>query len=321
VTVPEPGDAVPHEASSSQEQIAPQHTPTWPSEGRWWEGGEASSVGESFDPKRLDTPMDRMERATGGRRSRTITTLKRGRYVRARPSPRDPSDLALDATLRAAAPYQRARHAKSPGGPALHLRAHDYQKKVRVRRSANLILFVVDASWSMAVEARMEATKGAVFSLLTDAYQRRDRVGMIVFRGDRALLVLPPTNSVELAQKSLSDLPVGGKTPLAAGLWLAYQTVKHELLRQPDLSPLLVILTDGAGNVSIGASPPQEEAYVLADQLREMKVRSVVINMESAKFDQGLAQSLADHLDGACYRLDALHAAALLQAVHSELEG
>jgi magnesium chelatase subunit D len=296
-----------------------QAIPKWTSEGAWWDGGRPTEIGALFDPRRLETPMDRQERRSGGRRSRTVTTLKRGRYVRARPSPRDPSDLALDATLRAAAPFQEQRRIHRPHGPALQLRSQDYQRKVRVRRAANLVLFVVDASWSMAVEERMQATKGAVLSLLTDAYQRRDRVGLIVFQKDRAMLVLPPTNSVDLAHKRLEDLPVGGKTPLSAGLWLAAHTIKQELLRHPDLEPLMVILTDGAGNVSMGDMPPQEEAYLLAEQLRDAEVRSVVINMEDARFDQGLAQSLAEHLAGECYNLASLQADTLLQTVQGEL--
>ncbi|MBN1262335.1 MAG: VWA domain-containing protein [Anaerolineae bacterium] len=279
------------------------------------------SIGASFDPRRLETPMDRLERATSGRRSRTVTTLKRGRYVRARPSPRDLSDLALDATFRAAAPYQRSRREDRPDGPALQLRSQDYQRKVRVRRAANLVLFVVDASWSMAVEERMKATKGAILSLLTDVYQRRDRVGMIVFNKDRAVVALPPTNSVDLAQRRLANLPVGGKTPLSAGLWLAGETVRQEQLRHPELAPLLVILTDGAGNVSMGGDlPPQQEAYIIAEQLQEAEIASVVINMEDVKFDQGLAQALADHLGGVCYNIASLQADALVEMVHSELK-
>ncbi|MGV2436618.1 MAG UNVERIFIED_CONTAM: VWA domain-containing protein [Anaerolineae bacterium] len=111
---------------------------------------------------------------------------------------------------------------------AYALRKGDLYKKVRMRRSANLILFAVDASWSMAVSERMSATKGAIMSLLTDAYQRRDRVGLVVFHKDRAYLVLPPTNSVVLAKQALVDIPVGGKTPLSAGLLLSYETIKKE---------------------------------------------------------------------------------------------
>ena len=265
--------------------------------------------------------MDRLERSTAGRRSRTVTTRKRGRYVRARPSPRDPSDLALDATLRAAAPHQLARHENGASGPALRLKSKDYQRKVRVKRAANLVLFVVDASWSMAAEERMEATKGAILALLTDAYQRRDRVGLIVFRQDRATLILPPTNSVERAHKLLADLPVGGKTPLAAGVWLALRTVKQELARHPDLMPLVVFLTDGGGNISMGDLPPQEEAYLFAEELQAAAIPSVVINMEAPQFDQGLAEMLAAHLGGECYKLNALQAELLVEVVGSKVGG
>ena len=121
----------------------------------------------------------------------------------------------------------------------------------------------MDASWSMAVAERMNATKGAILSLLTDAYQRRDRVGLIVFQKDRATLVLPPTNSVQLAQRALMDIPVGGKTPLSAGLFLAGDVLRQEKIHHPDIEPLLIVLTDGAGNVSIGALPPQESPIAL----------------------------------------------------------
>ncbi len=297
-----------------------QTIPQWPSEGQWWEGGVEVGVGEPFAPRRLDTPLDRLTRSGPGRRSRTHTDLRRGRYVRARPSPGDPSDLAFDATLRAAAPYQKERKQGDGDRPAVVLRPDDYRRKVRVRRAANLVLFVVDASWSMAVAERMQATKGAVLSLLIDAYQQRDRVGLIVFQKDRARLVLPPTNSVALARRALSDIPVGGKTPLSAGLQMAYEVITRELRQHPDLVPLMVLLTDGAGNVSLGDSPPQEEAYRIAEQFPQAHIRSVVINMEHADFDQGLAQALADHLQAPCYTLEELRAETLLQTVWSELD-
>ena len=155
--------------------------------------------------------------------------------------------LAFDATLRAAAPHQKDRDRSDV---ALALEKQDLREKVRVRRSANLILFVVDASWSMAVSERMEATKGAIMSLLTDAYQRRDRVGLIVFiNKNDANLVLAPTNSVPLAKKALIDIAVGGKTPLSAGLMLALEVFKKESYTHPDVMPLMILLTDGAGNV------------------------------------------------------------------------
>ncbi len=259
-----------------------------------------------------------MVRRSAGRRSRTHTDRKRGRYIQARPANGNTDDLAFDATLRAAAPFQRERSTQRKR-VAFAIMPSDFQRKVRVRRAANLVLFLVDASWSMAVAERMSATKGAILSLLTDAYQRRDRVGLIVFQKDRATMVLPPTNSVHLAQQALRDIPVGGKTPLSAGLQLAYIILKREQLLHPDVMPLLIVLTDGAGNVAVSTLPPQQEAHQLADQIAEEKFRCVVINMEHAAFDQGLAQALAEHLKAPCYTLSELKAESLYQTVRQEM--
>lgn len=298
-----------------------QTVPNVPQDGEWWEGGQQVPIGDEFDVPKLDTPIDQLTRKSAGRRSTTKTKRKRGRYIQARHSPGDPRDLAFDATLRAAAPHQKERKASEPDGPALAVRPDDYQKKVRVRKAANLILFVVDASWSMAVAERMQATKGAIMSLLSDAYERRDRVGLVVFQKSDAHLVLTPTNSVELAQQALADIPVGGKTPLSAGLMLAQRTISQETRLRPELTPLMILLTDGAGNVSLTDNlAPQEEAYRIADMIREDDVRSVVINMEHVAFDQGLAQALADRLDGPCYTLPELKADALVRTVQDELD-
>ncbi|HZY44979.1 MAG TPA: VWA domain-containing protein [Anaerolineae bacterium] len=271
--------------------------------------------------RKLDTPLDKLTRRSAGRRSTSKTDRKRGRYIQARPSPGNPTDLAFDATLRAAAPFQNERKAEVADGPALRVKRGDYQKKVRVRKAANLILFIVDASWSMAVAERMAATKGAIMSLLTDAYQRRDRVGLIVFQKDQARLILPPTNSVDLARKALRDIPVGGKTPLSAGLTLTHMVLVQELRLHPDIAPLAIILTDGAGNVSqSGSTPAQEESYRVAGQIAKMDIRTVVINMEHPAFDQGLAQKLADHLEAPCYTLKELKAESLYRTVRDELD-
>jgi magnesium chelatase subunit D len=277
-------------------------------------------IGETFDVRKLDTPLDKLTRRAAGRRSTSKTDRKRGRYIQARPSPNNPTDLAFDATFRAAAPYQKERRAKETHGPAFRVKRHDYQQKVRVRKSANLILFVVDASWSMAVAERMAATKGAIMSLLTDAYQRRDRVGLIVFQKDQARLVLPPTNSVDLAQKALRDIPVGGKTPLSAGLTLTHLILMQEMRMHPDVAPLVIILTDGAGNVSQTGLPAQEESYKVCETICKLKVRTVVVNMEHPAFDQGLAQKLADHLEAPCYSLKELKAESLYRTVRDELD-
>jgi Mg-chelatase subunit ChlD len=269
----------------------------------------------------LDTPLDKMFRHHGGRRSQTRTDRKRGRYTQSRPTPGKAYDLAFDATLRSAAPHQHQREEiRIRDKVAFSIRPADFMRKVRVRRAANLVLFLVDASWSMAVAERMTATKGAILSLLTDAYQRRDRVGLIVFQKDRATLILPPTNSVTLANRALANIPVGGKTPLSAGLFMAQEVLRREKMLHPDIEPLLIILTDGAGNVAMGLLPPQEEAYRYARSIAEDKVHGVVINMEHAAFDQGLAQALADNLDSPCYTLTDLKAESLYQTVRKEMD-
>jgi Mg-chelatase subunit ChlD len=237
-------------------------------------------IGEVFTSRRVESPMDRMTRRTAGKRSSTRTRRKRGRYIQARPADGDLRDIALDATIRQAALQQTDRESE-PG--TLAILPHDVQKKVRVRRASNLILFVVDASWSMAGAQRMEATKGAIMSLLVDAYQKRDRVGLVVFQKEDSHLVLPFTASVELAQAALRHLPVGGKTPLSAG-------------------------------------PPQEEAHKIADSIQKAGIHSVVVNMEHQAYDRGLAQALAQALDGPCYCLADLKASELYQTVRKELD-
>lgn len=284
----------------------------------WWEGGNPVKIGGTFDPEKIDTPLDRMKRRSGGRRSQTRTETKRGRYIQARPANGELSDIAFDATIRAAAPFQKDR--RSPETKvAFSIRKHDLQRKVRIKQTANLILFVVDASWSMAVAERMSAAKGAVLSLLTDAYQRRDRVGMIVFQKDRAQVILPPTNSIELARRYLADIPIGGKTPLSAGLNMAYEVIKREELTHPEIQPMLILLTDGVGNVSITKLPPQEEAYKIADMIAKDNVPSIVINMEHKEFDKGLAREIAEHLQASYYCMSDLQAEKLLQTVKEEI--
>jgi magnesium chelatase subunit D len=275
-------------------------------------------VGDVFRPRRVESPMDRLTRRSAGKRSTTRTDRKRGRYVQARPANGDLKDIALDATIRQAA-LQQVERESEPG--TFSILPHDIQKKVRVRRASNLILFVVDASWSMAGAQRMEATKGAIMSLLVDAYQKRDRVGLVVFQKEEARLVLPFTSSVELAQSALHHLPVGGKTPLSAGLMLAYRVFRRELRLHPKAMPLMILLTDGAGNVSLTETPPQEEAQKISGLIHDSGIHSVVINMEHEAYDRGLAANLARSLDGPCYCLAELRARELYRTVRDELDG
>ncbi len=273
-------------------------------------------IGEAFKPQKLQTPIDKMARNQAGKRSRTQTERKRGRYIRAREMHGDVNDVAFDATFRSAAPFQIRRARKDV---ALAIETQDLKQKVRVRRAANLILFVVDASWSMAAAERMIATKGAIMSLLVDAYQKRDRVGLVVFQKEEARTVLPPTSSVELAQKALKEIPVGGKTPLSAGLLLAHQILIRERMRDSEVMPLMIVVTDGAGNVSMTDLPPQEEAHRIAGMIHKTDLRSIVINTEHEAFDRGLAAMLADKLGGPVYTLKELRAEELYAKVRENL--
>jgi Mg-chelatase subunit ChlD len=266
----------------------------------------------------LQTPLDKLPRKVAGKRSRTRTERKRGRYVSSREMRGKPSDVAFDATLRQAAPHQIERAHKDV---ALAIEPQDLRQKVRVRRAANLILFVVDASWSMAAAERMIATKGAIMSLLIDAYQKRDRVGLVVFQKEEARVVLPPTSSVDLAEAALKEIPVGGKTPLSAGLLLAHQILIRERIKDREVMPLMIVVTDGAGNVSMSEMPPQEEALRVAAMIKKADIRTVVINTEHEAFDRGLAQELADNLGGPCYTLKQLRAEELYARVREEMRG
>jgi len=283
-------------------------------------GGKIIDAQGVFEPKPLLTPRDRKMRKGMGRRTPTFTSNKRGRYIIARPAGGKTDDLALDATIRSAAPFQQER-AEQRKKVAFAIRPQDYMRKVRVRRTGNLILFVVDASWSMAVAERMAAAKGAILSLLNDAYQRRDRVGLIAFQKDKASLILPPTNSVTLAERALEDIPVGGKTPLSAGLRMTYEVVMREKLTHPDVLPLVIMLTDGAANVALGEKlSPLEESYQIARLMAEEKIHSVVINLEHSEKREGLAQALAEHMDAVFYEIDELRAESLYHAVRNEID-
>jgi magnesium chelatase subunit D len=188
-----------------------------------------------------------------GRRNARQVNGNRGRYLRAS-SQRLGRSLAFDATLRAAAPHQAARRSGAMGGPMLMVREPDIREKVRAAKRGRLIVFCVDASGSMNAAARMRETKAAVLGLLTEAYQKRDRVGMVAFGGLSARELLPPTSSVEVARRMLADLPTGGKTPLASGMVTLAGILERELAQDPKLNPLAVILTDGRPNVPLAAA-------------------------------------------------------------------
>jgi magnesium chelatase subunit D len=182
------------------------------------------------------------------------------------------------------------------------------REKVREGREGNLILFVVDASGSMAARRRMSAVKGAILSLLADAYQRRDKVGLVSFRGEGAQLLLPPTTSVELAVPRLEELPTGGRTPLAAGLEKTAEVLKRAELQDAERRSLLVLLTDG--RTTVGPDPRRA-----AVGLGALGVASVVVDTEEGYVRLGMAGEVADSLGARCLRLEDLRADSLVQLV------
>ena len=253
-----------------------------------------------------------------GRRGQLAMTDRRGVFVRAA-EPRGRSrDPAIAATLHAAAPWQHLR-GRAERGPLI-LRPRDLRDKVRVRPAQHLVLFVVDASRSMGARKRMAETKGAVLSLLIDAYQKRDRVGLIAFGGTTARLALAPTRSVRVAARHLAELPVGGLTPLARGLALAGRVVAQARRRDAGVVPLVVLLTDGRGNVALGpGGHPEADALALARQLARDGVRGLVIDTESGPVRLGLARAIAHAWNADLKALDDLGGRRLPEAVRRAL--
>lgn len=338
---PTPPDQGPPEASAPQDQ--------------WFEVGEPFTT-PSFQLQ----PPDRQARRGSGRRAKTVSGSSAGRYVAARVPQGDVTDLALDATLRAAAPYQKRRRAAltpSPNPPsaishqpsieltpdklnaegsfpqphpAFLVEPWDVREKVRETKTGSLILFVVDASGSMGAQRRMVAVKGAILSLLLDAYQRRDRVALVCFRGTRAELLLPPTNSVDLAQVYLQEMPTGGRTPLSRGLYLALEVVEAERMKDRGVLPLLVLLSDGRGNVTMAggtatlpgteaAISPEAEATAVSSLILEKRIPSIVIDTELEFLKLGRARPIAEALGARYLKLDELRGDNLAQAVRLEL--
>jgi magnesium chelatase subunit D len=268
----------------------------------------------------MTSVLDQQARKETGRRSRSRTDNKVGRYVGSVVPQGKATDVAFDATLRAAAPFQVRRREEIPGQNALLIETHDLRQKVREKKVGNLILFVLDASGSMAAEERMVATKGAVLSLLLDAYQRRDRVGMVVFQKEEARLALPFTNSIDLAQKYLAQLPTGGRTPLAHGLKLGLDTIKRALWIDKYAIPLLVLISDGKANVSLNGGDPVEEAKRIAREMKAANIRSITIDTEQGFITFRLVEQIAAELGGTYLRLKELKSEPIASAVRSSLD-
>ncbi|MER5307873.1 putative cobaltochelatase [Streptomyces sp. NPDC002773] len=299
--VPPQGDGpdgpAPESAEAPENAPTPENAPAPQGSG----AGERAAVkaAEPFRTKVLSVPG--LGEGAAGRRSRART--EHGRTTGSVRPRGALTKLHLAATVQAAAPHQKAR---GRTGPGLVVRRDDLRQATREGREGNLVLFAVDASGSMAARQRMSAVKGAVLSLLLDAYQRRDKVGLITFRGRGAEVALPPTSSVDAAAARLEKLPTGGRTPLSAGLLKAHDVLRVERLRDPSRRPLLVVVTDG--RATGGGADPVALAARAARLHASEGTAAVVVDCETGPVRLGLAGELARELGGTAVTLDELRA-------------
>jgi magnesium chelatase subunit D len=297
------------EEQDSEPPVPPGPAPlaenTAPGEDKTLIGEVTQAPGDPFEIKPLELAPSRQVRKAPGSRTRTRSENRTGRYVRATPTPPAMPDLALDATLRAAAPYQAVRH---KGNLALAIADPDLRHKVRERKIGRHILLVVDASGSMGTSERMRETKAAILSLLMDAYRRRERVGLVVFQGEKAVTALPFTHSIEVAQRYLRDLPTGGKTPLPHGLAMAVDLIKKERAKYPKDAFLLVLISDGKANISLTGKPAMTEVKELAMQIGALGINALVLNTErfAPCLDVGGLPEISQMMKAAYYSIEKL---------------
>ncbi|MGC7102254.1 putative cobaltochelatase [Amycolatopsis lurida] len=298
-----PGSGAPPEPSAEseprQQESEQQQAPQGPQ--------QTVGAGQPFRA-RLFT-VDGTGEGAHGRRSRSLTDS--GRTIGVKPPSVREGRPHLPATVLAAAPHQRAR---GRSGAGLELRSRDLRFALREGREGNLVLFCVDSSGSMGARSRMGEVKAAVLSLLLDAYQRRDKVGLVTFRTSAAELALPPTISVDAAASRLESLPTGGRTPLAEGLLRAAEALRVESIRDPRRRPLLVVVTDGRAT---SGSNAVARAHAAADLIARQGIASVVMDCESGRMRLGLAGELATRMGAEHVPLGEVAADSLAGAVRA----
>lgn len=282
------------------------------------ESEEEFGIGEIFKVKDIliDTVHDTKKRAGTGKRCKTKSGSLQGRYIKSTLPKGKIRDFAFDATIRAAAPYQTKN---KENNLMISIKKEHIRVKVREKRTGASILFVVDSSGSMGVKKRMEAVKGAIMSLLKDAYEKRDKVGMVSFRRDRAEELLPITRSIDLAQKKLEKLTTGGKTPLAEGIAKAYTIMKNEIRKDKEIVPLIVFLSDGKGNFSVSGKDPVKESIEMAEKIKNDGIRVIVIDTEEGFIKLEMAKTLSEAMKADYYKLENLKSEDMLKLIKDNI--
>ncbi|GAA6325487.1 magnesium chelatase subunit D family protein [Fusobacterium ulcerans] len=282
------------------------------------ESEEEFGIGEIFKVKDIliDTVHDTKKRAGTGKRCKTKSGSLQGRYIKSTLPKGKVRDFAFDATIRAAAPYQPKN---KENNLMISIKKEHIRVKVREKRTGASILFVVDSSGSMGVKKRMEAVKGAIMSLLKDAYEKRDKVGMVSFRRDRAEELLPITRSIDLAQKKLEKLTTGGKTPLAEGIAKAYTIMKNEIRKDKEIVPLIVFLSDGKGNFSVSGKDPVKESIKMAEKIKNDGIRAIVIDTEEGFIKLEMAKTLSEAMKADYYKLENLKSEDMLKLIKDNI--
>lgn len=273
-------------------------------------------IGEEFKPIEYIPDFNEINlKGRSGRQDKTLSSDHAGRCIGYKIPKEKVSDIALCATIRAAAPYQIMRDHRNL---AVVLDKSDFREKVREKRQSTKILFLVDGSGSMGANNRMVAVKGAIISMLKDAYQRRNDVGLIVFRKESAEEILPLTRGVSKAYQALNELPTGGRTPLTFGLIKSYKILEQYI--SSDSKPVLVILTDGRNNVPYAVPDPKSELMSTAQSLADCGIRFVVVDTETGFMKFNLALQLARALSCTYVRLESLNAENLQMSIRAVIK-